>query len=459
MIGALFTYTTLALYGLIPWLFYKRAGKAAAHVAAVVYLGGVAAAIAVLSVLHYAVLFFTNTYSWVYICMIEALFLLGASLVIWRLRIPDMGRKLGHDLYWLPEQICKSRLGKGGVTFFILALFVLVPLWMWLMPRQQWDIWITWEQHARFIVRDGGVHWRAMFVAIQPGDGWFRHTDYPFLWPLAISRLWVLQGGEWVWTEVGYVWFFALTIGYATVAAVYELTRSIRSSLLALLLLVSQPVALYWMSVRYAEAPLAMYMMLATTLLLHALRAPTAHRSMLGALAIGLAACGLWTKNEGAPFFAAIVLFCVVYLQSARAVMYGVGLCLVFVLSFLAHKSIAPAGDLSVAELILQWPRLFDVSQYQLVGTFVLKHCAIFVLGLLGVSSLMRASIVRKPQPVVTALFGFQFLSYMAVYILTPHGTLWHLNTSYERLWMHLLPLLTVVVASMMHASDSQDTK
>ena len=73
-----------------------------------------------------------------------------------------------------------------------------------------------------------------------------------------------------MWSEIGYVLFFALATVYAVGVATYEITRSRTSMLFGVLLLVSQPVALYWMTIRYAEAPLAMYMILSATLLVAA---------------------------------------------------------------------------------------------------------------------------------------------------------------------------------------------
>lgn len=454
--GITFTYATLFWYGLIPWLLYRRTAKAQPHIAAVVYLGGVAAAIGVLSVVHYFVLLAFNRYTVELVTAVEAVLLVGASIVIRLLSIANMRRLLADDLLWVPRQLWQDRLGRAVVVILPLILTLAAWAWIWLMPRQQWDIWITWEQHARFVVRDHGTQWRALFVATRPGDGWFRHTDYPFLWPLALSRLWLLQGGEWVWLEIGYVLFFALATVYAVAAAAYQVTRSRTSMLFAVLLLASQPVALYWMSIRYAEAPLALYMILAATMLTAVSGSVGRQRLLLGVLAVVFAACGVWTKNEGAPFFVIIVLL-MLHLRMARALLWGVLFSLPLLIVYAIHKlSIAPPGDLSVGILLARWPQLVDMTGYRLVGMYVVKHAAIGALGAIAWSAFLTVRRVHRPNRIITTLFLLQFLGYVAVYLLTPHGTLWHLTTSYERLWMHLIPLLCVVVASALSFSDSQ---
>ncbi len=456
MIGIIFTYVTVLWYGLIPWLIYRRTAKAHSHIAAVVYLGGVVAAIGVLSVLHYALLLVLNRYGVGAVTAVEAVALVGASVVIGRLRTAHMFRQLADDVVWLPKQLWQDRLGRWVVGALPLLVVGMAWIWIWLMPRQQWDIWITWEQHARFVVRDQGAHWRALFVAARPEDGWFRHTDYPFLWPLAISRLWLLQGGEWVWSEIGYVVFFALAMFYAVGAASYEITRSRTSMFFSILLLASQPIALYWMTIRYAEALLALCMVLAGTLLLAATRSVGRQQIILGSCAMLFAACGVWTKNEGVPFFA-IIVFLIAYHRMVRALLWGILLCTPLLAVYTIHKVVvAPPGDLSVGILLAQWQQLLHMASYRLIGMYALKHVAIGALGAIAWSALFIVGGIRRPNGIFGALFALQFLGYVAVYILTPHGTLWHLTTSYERLWMHLLPLLCVFAASALTFSDPQ---
>lgn len=456
MMGIVFTYVTLLWYGLIPWLIYRRTTKAHPHIAAVVYLGGIGLAIGALSVVHYALLLVVNRYTLGAVTAVEVVLLIGASVIISRLRIPNMSQQFVQDVLWLPKQLWQGALGRSLVTLLPLILILMAGMWIWLMPRQQWDIWITWEQHARFVLRDQGTHWRALFVATHPTDGWFRHTDYPFLWPLALSRLWILQGGEWVWSEIGYVLFFAIATVYTVGVATYEITRSRTSMLFGVLLLASQPVALYWMTIRYAEAPLAMYMILSATLLVAASGKDRKQQIMLGSFALTLAACGVWTKNEGAPYFV-IVAAALLYFRMVRALFIGMLASAALLVAYGVHKFvIAPPGDLSLGILLRQWQQLFDASSYRLIGMYTLKHVAIGALGAIAWSALLIVQRIRPPNGVVGALLLLQFFGYVAVYVLTPHGTLWHLTTSFERLWMHLLPLMCVYIASALAFADRQ---
>jgi len=264
----LFSYLLILLFGHAAWVMYRTLPNPKRHIASLVWFGGQVMGVGILSLIHYGVLLLTGHLSvWVVVLGDGLLALLLGGYVYIR-RPTHMWRQLVLDLFdvWKSDGTSAQRGRSVIVALMVLAGGAIV-WWMWIMPRMQWDIWITWEQHARFITRDEGRAWRQLFVAARPGDGWFRHTDYPFLWPLAISRAWIYAGAESVWSVWGLIALFLTSALYAVMAAAKEYGAHTRSTLIGGLLLLTQPVYFYWATTRYGEGPLSAYMLLAAVFL------------------------------------------------------------------------------------------------------------------------------------------------------------------------------------------------
>lgn len=214
-------------------------------------------------------------------------------------------------------------------------------------PQGGWDAWMTWNMHARAILR-GGEHWRQVLMGLPA----WSHPDYPLLIPASVARMWTYMGHE---TPIAPV-SVALLFTFATVGLLYSSVSTFRSptqgSLAALLLLGTNFFILHGTS-QYADVPFAFFLL--ATLVLLALPEVVPHGRpyplVLAGVTAGLAA---WTKNEGLLLVVAAVVgygFVIVRtrgwhtgLRDVRAFAIGLAPVLVLVLCFKIW--VAPPNDL-----------------------------------------------------------------------------------------------------------------
>jgi hypothetical protein len=168
-------------------------------------------------------------------------------------------------------------------------------------PQGGWDAWMTWNMHARAIVR-GGAHWREVLAGLPT----WSHPDYPFLVPGSVARMWSYTGRE---TPFGPA-SVAMLFTFATVGLLYASLSIVRSSTqgcLAALLLLSTKFFILHGTSQYADVPFAFFM-LATFSLLALAQVWPDDRPRLILLAGAAAGLAAWTKNEGLVLLPAVLL-------------------------------------------------------------------------------------------------------------------------------------------------------
>jgi hypothetical protein len=203
-------------------------------------------------------------------------------------------------------------------------------------PQGGWDAWMTWNMHARAIVR-GGLHWRELLAGLPT----WSHPDYPLLVPGSVARIWSYVGRETAFGTVSVAMLFT----FATVGLLYASLSIVRSStqgcLAALVLLSSKFFVLHGAS-QYADVPFAFFMLATFSLLAMAQVWPD-ERPRLVLLAGAAAGLAAWTKNEGLVLLPAVLLGYgwtiggggrAVLLRDARAFAIGLLPILVMVASF-----------------------------------------------------------------------------------------------------------------------------
>jgi dolichyl-phosphate-mannose-protein mannosyltransferase len=168
-------------------------------------------------------------------------------------------------------------------------------------PQGGWDAWMTWNMHARAIVR-GGAHWREVLAGLPS----WSHPDYPLLVPGSIARIWSYMGRE---TPFGPA-SVALLFTFATIGLLYaslSIVRSPTQGCLAALVLLSTKFFILHGTSQYADVPLAFFMLATLSLLALAQVWPDERPGLvlLAGAAAGLAA---WTKNEGLLLLPALLL-------------------------------------------------------------------------------------------------------------------------------------------------------
>jgi hypothetical protein len=168
-------------------------------------------------------------------------------------------------------------------------------------PQGGWDAWMTWNMHARAIVR-GGAHWREVLAGLPA----WSHPDYPLLVPGSVARIWSYVGRETPYGPASVAMLFT----FATIGLLYASVSIIRSSThgcLAALVLLSTKFFILHGTSQYADVPFAFFM-LATLSLLALAQVWPDERPRLVLLAGAAAALAAWTKNEGLLLLPAVLL-------------------------------------------------------------------------------------------------------------------------------------------------------
>jgi len=232
-------------------------------------------------------------------------------------------------------------------------------------PQGGWDAWMTWNMHARAIVR-GGAHWREVLAGLPT----WSHPDYPLLVPTSVARIWTYLGRE---TPFGPA-SVAMAFTFATVGLLYASLSIVRSSTqgcLAALVLLSTKFFILHGTSQYADVPFAFFM-LATVALLVLAQVWSDERPRFLLLAGAAAGLAAWTKNEGLLLLPAVLLAYgwtiaangrAVLLRDARA--FAIGLVPVLVMVAWFKLLVTSSNDLMADQGLRQTAaRLLEGGRY-----------------------------------------------------------------------------------------------
>jgi hypothetical protein len=160
-------------------------------------------------------------------------------------------------------------------------------------PDGGWDAWMIWNVRARFLARAPDYR-----TAFSPDLLYLMHQDYPWLLPGAVAEGFA-AAGESFFVPV----LFAAIFGIVAVALVgFRLSEreGARWGLLGALALVTFPRFLISVADQQSDVPLCAYIALASALVV----AESDRELWLAGFAAGL---GMWTKNEGSLYAAALL--------------------------------------------------------------------------------------------------------------------------------------------------------
>jgi hypothetical protein len=339
-----------------------------------------------------------------------------------------------------------------GVLCIGFALAVAVGLagaitWLVLSPHGDWDGWVIWNTHARFLYR-GGEHWADYVTKLE-----WTHPDYPLMMPANLARLWTYVGRESQFEHRLLDLMFLLATGGLLGGALARL-RGRSQGLLAIMILATTPLFLEKGSSQYSDIPLG-YFVLATGVLLclHEAAGGCRRLVVLAGAAAGFAA---WTKNEGVMFLLAVLtarLIVVVRVHGPRAWVreqLAFGLGLIPALACLAYfkANLAPTNDLMAGQgLGPTIERLLSPSRYMLIASAYALQTRLIGPGsvvamavyyvLLGKAAPAKHCSARNSCLLVLA---FMLAGYAVIFLITPHDLSWHL-TVLDRLFMQVWPL------------------
>jgi hypothetical protein len=323
------------------------------------------------------------------------------------------------------------------------------------LPVGDWDAWAIWNLRAKFLAGPGGA-WRNAISPLLNNS----HPDYPLLLSGFVARVWKAGGTmDTIVPVITALLFFAALV--ALLVSVVALLRGTASALLAGLVILSTTSLLVWAPAQYADIPLAFYYLGAIALIFLGPSQPAGGRWALlwAGLCASFAAC---TKNEGIAFLACIVAVFVAFTfwqrrtEAVRRTGWLVAGAAPGALLTLWFKFfLAPAVDPLVTQGASGLARLHDFSRYaQIAGGFFtylmnlgsgVTHPLILLAILAVLLRLQFEERYKLPSLIATTCLVLVFLSYCLVYLITPYGLEWQVQSSFDRLILQVWPSFLLV--------------
>jgi hypothetical protein len=338
---------------------------------------------------------------------------------------------------------------------FLIVSFRLVQM-AGAVPTGQWDAWAIWNLRAKYLAGPGNS-WHYAVSGLLSNT----HPDYPLLLSSFIARLWKAAGSMDFAAPIitGLIFFAGLL---ALLISAVALLRSVTSGLLAALVLLSTTSLLIWAPAQYADIPISFYYLGAIAALFIAMAPGSGGQRALfwAGVCAGLAA---WTKNEGIAFLLCLLaVFFVLTLrqQGPKAAALGAGTLLGgaapgILLTLWLKFFLAPASDPLVTQGLSGLERLRDFSRYTEIasGFFTdmiqlgsgVAHPLVLMAILAIVLRWQIGTLYKTPVVIAAATLTLVFLSYCAVYLITPSGVAWHVQTSFNRLILQIWPSALLV--------------
>lgn len=336
-------------------------------------------------------------------------------------------------------------------------------------PHGTFDAYAIWNLRARFIVR-GGENWQG---GLSPALDWKNHADYPMLTPSLVARSWSFLDEESTRVPIVISAIFSLGLVGLVFAFLLE-TRGLLLASLGGTLLLSTSSLQFFPITQNADTPLAYYYLATTGLLYLFTQFPQKRFLVLAGIMAGLSG---WTKNEGLVFLAGSTLVLLIYFINqtkqissslTKLLPYIAGWSVPGIIILFFKTQLASANDMSTGITFQQMvQQLLDGSRYWLILKEFFK--IIYAINILEISFivwvLVLLLLIGKKDPnksgvlVVLAIMMITLLGYFAIYLITPHPLVWHLNYSADRLLYHLLPITWLIVCFNTHSLGIKHTK
>lgn len=358
-----------------------------------------------------------------------------------------------------PKTISTLRLPVLALIFSAILGWVtaLCVVWVHKLPHGDWDGWVIWNSHARYLNRAGAVwpeHIKHTF-----------HPDYPLLIPAARARLWRYYGSD-LPDAAGLLSALLALSGVFVIAGTLYYLRGLRIGAIMGLVLIGTPG--YWalaMS-QYADVPLSLYFLMTIAFVAFSWqRTPAEPRFLV--LAGFAAGCAAWTKNEGLVFalVTSIVMLTLLVRQQKQTVsqlgMYFLGLlgplitCLYFKIAVYSPSEYT--FNRNMQEVL---SKVSDSHRYTTIlksfittawsfGNWTL-HPFVPLLALLLALGVDRQIFRSKGWLGGFVVVALMVIAYFAVYVLTPYELRDHLGSSLNRLCMQLWPAVVLLLGLAM---------
>lgn len=322
------------------------------------------------------------------------------------------------------------------VLLFALNLFLLARK----HPHGLSDAWINWNVVSRFIYL-GGADWQSTFLRQLD------HPDYPLFLAMTNAITWSLIREPSTWGPIAFHFVNTFFTAGLLFSLVYRL-RDFKQAALVTMIFISLPFTVGQGMRQYADMLLAQVILAAGGLTLLYLQTKETRLAILAGLMSGLAG---WAKNEG---LVAIMGFSIVWalitMKADRRALknYSIGLAFPLLVIILFKLFLAPSNDLLSAHRDLT-DKLLDPERYAiivkqaLITLWNLGDAPLPLFGIIILTALVLGRSSRRTSGlwIIPAVIGIQLAAYFGTYLVTPQDLTWHLNTSLDRLYLHVFPL------------------
>ena len=366
----------------------------------------------------------------------------------WRLR------QLLQQAWHSQQRLTFVLIGLFVLQFFVLAIASINKSMD--APHGEWDAWQTWNYRARVLYRGGNFA-----LNFLP----YGHFDYPMLLPLNVIRGWQYMGGE---TQLVPI-LLGLTFLFASIGLLFSVIvtfNGIRQAALAGLMLLATGRYLYWGAAQYADVPMAYFVLCVCELLYTLGQQQTlidpfaAGRALLLGLLLGLC---LWTKNEGIFWLLAVLGLLLWHnlrqggdsnrdLTALPVAHVLLGALPILTVVFSLKMSVSETNDVLAGQSF--WAtgeRVLSLSRYATIyyaGLGALTGYFLWFFAVLVLMSQPRPTLLPNGltqrhnlgQSRLMTLLIMVLLAYAFTFVITPQPLQWHLETSLDRLLIHLWP-------------------
>jgi len=314
-------------------------------------------------------------------------------------------------------------------------------------PNGLTDGWAIWNSHAKYLAA-GGKTWAS---DIQNTF----HPDYPLLLPGVMVHAWRYIGNN----SPDATGFMGILFELAAVGVLGATLIKLRSPVIGLLMalvLIGSPAYVHNAASEYADVPLSAFVV-STIALIFLYESEESKFPGLISLAGFMAGCAAWTKNEGVLFAlgtVAVLLAPVFWSPSAtvrRIAGFAAGLALPLAAIVYFKLKIAPPNDLfdnrTSADLVA---KIADSSRYMMIlksyssigwtfGGWVFNPF-LPILAFIGLAGVDRSVLRSFSWRAGVAIIVMLQVGYFVIYVITPLDLTYHLNSSMDRLLMHVWP-------------------
>lgn len=318
-------------------------------------------------------------------------------------------------------------INKLHLAFLVLVIIGTLIFYASSYRWGKWDAYAIWTLHAKFLCFPD--KW-SLYTQTS-----YSHPDYPLLLPSIIAVFWRSTGAisPVVPALIAYGIFVSVLL-----TMFLGMKESRILGLFVIAILITDYNFILYSSFQIADVFLALFILSTFILLDNCNKKSKLSYIFLGAFA----SFGIWTKNEGIIFFFFFSFLMLVEnrKQFSKFLLYCIGtLPIIFLFLFFKYKY-SPVNDLVGGQGIDTLSKILDISRYVVVGKFFIEliwnNCQILLIFFFVSLFVTHKKLLYRKLLVLYAVL----ISYLFVYIVTPHDLKWHLSTSLDRLVLQLTP-------------------